>query len=168
MRERKGGNGKQDVSARRAEDASGNLGHHVQASFSPAEPACKCLGHGNHRVQMSAGNWPERKNQRGERSRCRNRVGQKRNRNVSGGKPVSHDAGTDDGRHQECRAKKFRGEAARKWNFHRKPIRSISFLMASPARVASGRLRKSVILRSSVMNASRNARSTCSAEPFTA
>ena len=63
----------------------------------------------------------------------------------------------DDCRHQESRPCEFRNDPARERHFHSSPMRSISFLMASPSRLDKGKHKNRLIRRSRIMKASRNA-----------
>ncbi len=77
-------------------------------------------------------------NQRGECGARRNRVGQQCDGYVSAGKPLTHNAGTNDSGHEKPCPKKFRSNAPGERKFHCKPILSISFLIASCAESGNG------------------------------
>src|ERR1700692_1787336 len=96
------------------------------------------------------------------------RIGQQRNCDIASGKPLAHDAGAHYCCQEKCGPQKFGYRAGPYIKVHSRPMLSISFFTAGPSRVASGKLRNRVILRSSRKNVSRNAFATCSSVPRTA
>src|ERR1700677_200196 len=117
---------------------------------------------------MRARHRTERQNQRDECRARSNRVGEQRNRHVAAGEALAHDARAHHRGYQKTCAEEFGYDAAAESWSHSWPMRSTSLLMASEARLASGKHRNRLMRRLSVWNASRKARSISAGVPTTA
>src|SRR5258705_8791133 len=117
---------------------------------------------------MSSRHWSKCQNQRDQRCSGGNGIGEQRYCHVSAAQPFRQDAGTDHCREQKRGPEKFRANSLRQRKIHCRPIRSTAFCIARPSRLATGKLKRRLILRSRVTKASRNARSICSGVPSTA
>src|SRR3984885_4462499 len=150
------------------QDPTGKLRCDVHRYFPPGNSAFDGIGKRYGRIEVCAGDRSKCKDKGDERSPGCDGVGKQRDRSISGGQTLAHDAGAHYCCHKKRCAKKFGREPARERRRHCWPILSISFLIASLSRACRGRLRNRLILRSSMKNASRNAFSICSGVPVTA
>ena len=116
----------------------------------PRSPPRRGDGERHHRIEMRARYRAEGQDQRDERAARRDRVGEQRQRDVSAGEPLGHDAGADHGGEQQRRADRFGGGAAREGALHQRRLGSRDFadLVEPPSAatcrssLSSGRLTK--------------------------
>src|SRR5258708_7704437 len=159
--------GKHQVRDVNSDHRAGALRNKVSGNARPRNTTLCRVRQGYRWIKMRAGNWTESKNQRYQRCAGCDAVGEQSNSNVSGSQLLAHDPGTDDRGQKKYRAQKFSYKAPER-ALHASPIRFISDWSANLLKVASGRARNKLILRSSMIYASRNARATCSGVPWTA
>src|SRR5260370_33070934 len=146
----------------RSTDSARYLRKNVVRSLPPRDSTFHRVGERHNGIEMRSGDRAKRENERHERGTGGNRVCKQGNRDVSARQPLPHDSRSDHRRHQEKCAQIFGHGPAREGGLHCCPMRSISFLIASWSRLARGRDKNRLILRSSITNASRNARSSSS------
>jgi hypothetical protein len=85
----------------------------VAGGHRPRQFSSQCEGDAHGRIEMRAGKRPEDQDQHGQNRACRYGVAQQRERDVSAGEPLGHDAGADDRRQQERGAQPFRKDTPR-------------------------------------------------------
>src|SRR5690348_15776734 len=141
----------------RAGYSAKTLCDYVRRYFTPGNPVLHRICNGDGRIEVGSRNGTERQDQCNQGCTGGNGVCKQSDRDVSAGQTVAHDAGPDDRSDEEKRPAELCCDATTQ-SLHSRPIRSISFLMASESRLCSGKQTNRLIRRSSIMYASRKAR----------
>jgi hypothetical protein len=95
------------VSRRDAAESSENLRGDVGWHLAPCQAALRCIRQRDGWIEVRSRNRSERKDQRNERGAGRDGVCEERDRGVSAGEPIAHDAGSDNGGEQQGRPERL-------------------------------------------------------------
>ena len=90
------------------------LGDDIRWDIAPTNPSLRSVGQSYGRIKVRARDWPERENQRRQRSARGQRIGKQGNGCIAARELFAHDAGANDRSKKERSSQGFCDETARK------------------------------------------------------